>query len=172
MCPNFEEHTRVENVQASESPTTSFNQKELASYHFVWYPSRILLKAEQTLTIPQIAILNILRNRFHMFPYKISVNQQHEDRDYTAQTEFSNWWLQNIRAVRTFVDPVNYSHKCFLHVDGKVSEHSAIIWGTESPQDRKERSRESRTVDVCCAMSVNQVFSQYCFASSLVTVAN
>lgn len=166
---NFDEHGRVGNAEASGRPGTSSNQEERVSKYFVRYPSRSLRRAEQDLNIPRSSIHDILRNRLHMFPYKLQVVQQLEDGDYTARIEFAQWCLQNIQGDSSFLNRVIYSDECVFHVDGKVNKHNVRIWGTENPHERREVARDSEKVTVWCAMSANQVFGPYYFDSPIVT---
>lgn len=153
---NFDEHGRVGNAEASGRPGASSNQEERVSNYFVRYPSRSLRRAEQDLNIPRSSIHDILRNRLHMFPYKLQVVQQLEDRDYTARIEFAQWCLQNIQGDASFLNRVIYSDECVFHVDGKVNKHNVRIWGTENPHERREVARDSEKVTVWCAQLLDE----------------
>lgn len=78
---NFDEQGMVENAKRSRKPGALSNQKKSVSNHFVPYLSRCSQRAGQDLNIPRSAAHDSLRNKLHMFLYKLQVLQHLNDRD-------------------------------------------------------------------------------------------
>lgn len=159
----FETRGTVENESRSGRPQLSSQHEKRVSTYFNRHPSNSIRSAERDLAIPRSSIHRILHNRLHMFPYKIQMLQELEDRDPAARTWFANWCMENIQSDRSFLHRIIFSDECVFHVDGKVNKHNVRIWGTENPHAYREVARNSDKVTVWCAMSVNGVIGPYYF---------
>lgn len=165
---NFRDQGSVENQARSGRPESSSPREQRVATYFNRNPRRSLRTAERDLTISRSSIQRILRNRLHMFPYKIQIVQQLEDRDYAARTWFVNWCRQNIQSDCSFLNRIIFSDECVFHVDGKVNKHNVRIWGTENPHEYREELRDSEKVCVWAAMSVNEIIGPYYFDEPIV----
>lgn len=137
LLRNVHRHRAVENWQASRVHGASSNQEKIVANYFVQSPSRSLGTTEENLTIPWSSVYNILRNRCHMFPHKLDVVQQLEERCFP-----------NIKEDASFLNFVIFSKKCFFASTEKSTTTKRRIWGTENPPGRRQTTRDSGKVPV------------------------
>ena len=80
--------------------------------------------------IPQSSVQRILRNRLHMYPYKLQTNQQLSGADKDARIEFAN--LMSSGAID--LDKVLWTDESYFSLTGHVYKSNCTIWGTEKPR--------------------------------------
>lgn len=116
-----------------------------------------------------MSVVDIRQNTLHMFPYKLQVEHNSEDRDYTACIEFAKWCLENIQEDASFQFQVIYYDGSVFKVNGKVNKRNIRVQARKNRHETREVARDSEIVTVWCAMFVNQVISAYYFNSSVLT---
>ena len=140
---NFREHGTVEIQSRSGRPSmTSEDERRMSNYFN--RPTRTSLRtAEIRLGLPRSSIQRVLRNRLHLFPDRLQIVQELEDRDYEARIAFSNWFIEKIELDASYLNRVIFSDECVFHVDGKLNKHNLRIWVSENPHETRKVSRDS-----------------------------
>lgn len=80
--------------------------------------------AERDLMLPWCLIQRVLNNRLHMFPYKILIVRQLEDRDYAAWTLFVNYYRKKNQFCCLFFNIITFSNAFEYHLSTMWTENS------------------------------------------------
>lgn len=70
-----------------------------------------------------------------MFPYKVHIVQEFEDRNNGADTSFADFFLGNIQSDSSFFNCILYSADFVFNVDGRVNNHNVRISGPKTYRD-------------------------------------
>ena len=111
---NFQDRGTVEIQSRSGRPSMTSEDEERVSNYFNRHPRTSLRAAESHLGLPRSSIQRILRNRLHLFPYRLHIVQALKERDYEARTEFANWCLQNVESDESFLNRIDFFERMCL----------------------------------------------------------
>ena len=80
--------------------------------------------------ISQTAVHRILRNKLHLYPYKLQTNQHLSCRDKQKRVEFANLILNS----QIDLDTILWTDESYFNLSGQVYKHNSIIWAAEKPK--------------------------------------
>jgi len=116
-------------------------------------------------------VQRILRQRLHMFPYKLQLVQKLRRGDKAKRLQFCKWVLQKLRR-RAFRKFLFMSDEANFHLDGSVSKQNCRVWGEQNPQLTSQANSYSAYVQAWCAVSAQGIIGPFFFeeAGERVTV--
>lgn len=142
LTPNFHNSITAEIWSQSGRPSMiSENERRISNY-FRRHLRSSLKPIEIRLAHPRSSTLQVLRNRLHLFPYRLPIVQELKVRDYEARFEFFIWCIENILFEASFLS-CYFCDECVVHVDEKENKHGVAIRGSENPQEEKEVSKDT-----------------------------
>ena len=74
------------------------------------------------------------------------------------RVEFSNAILWDMEDEK-FLPCLIFSDEATFHISGKANRHNVRIWGLENPQEISEHFRDSRKINVFCAVSFRSLWA-------------
>lgn len=149
MDGKLQTHGRAGNVQKSENPAATSEQRQKDPNYFIRSPIFFLRRPEVSIGIARSSTHDTFRNRLYIFPYKLHIFQQLEDHDHTACNDFANWCIKNTQSDASFLN-------CRIYSDDVVSKKVR-----KSNHEQREIARDSEKLTECWARSVNQVIGPY-----------
>ena len=130
--------------------------------------SRSTRKRSQTLVIPQTSMMRVMKEDFHLFPYRISTHQTLSDKDKEVRLEMSKVLSNKIEATarngnKSFLSLLWTSDEAHCYLDGQVNSKNNIFWGSQKPDMVATTSLHSKKVTVWCALSQRGIIGPFYF---------
>lgn len=100
------EHGAVKIQSWPSKPSMTSEDECRITNHFDRHPRTSLRIAEFCLGLPASSIQWVLRNRFHIFPFRLHIFQKLKQRDYDALVELFTWCVENIKLNTMFLNHV------------------------------------------------------------------
>lgn len=129
-------------------------------------PRRSARRHAAALGISDRSVRRILHKSLEMYPYKMMLVQELNERDFQTRTNACRDILQNIPRGAVFMS----SDEAHFHLSGSVNKQNFRFWSATNPQELHERPLHSPKVTVWCAISELGVWGPYFFEEDGLTV--
>ena len=148
---------------------TSDERVETIRDAFERSPSKSIRRASRQLNIPRSTVHKVLHKRLRLHAYKVQILQALQPNDFKLRHEFAIEMLDRIEQNPNYLANVVFSDEATFHTCGKVNRHNVRIWGSEAPHSFREHVRDSRKVNVWCALMKDMIVGPFFFIEQTVT---
>jgi len=94
-----------------------------------------------------------LRDDLKLYPYRITVHHKLNEEDISRRLAMCNLLHQKMEAHSDWINNVSFSDEAHFHINGAVNNHNNRFWGSETPDELKEKSLKGKKVTAFCALN-------------------